>query len=54
MGSAAGERALPGVVLMGGRGRKVLSRASREVVGGEFGKCNVYGAEARQKWIVWW
>jgi len=32
MGSAVGVEALPGVVLLGGRGRKVVSRASQCVV----------------------
>lgn len=46
MGSAVGVRALPGVVLMGGGGRKVVSRASQHVVGADFGECNVCSAEA--------
>jgi hypothetical protein len=46
MGSAVGARALPGVVLMGGGRRKVVSRASQDVVGADFGECNVCSAEA--------
>ena len=46
MGSAVGVRGLPGVVLMGGGGRKVVSRASQHVVGADFGECNVCSAEA--------
>ena len=40
MGSTVGVRALPGVVLMGGGGRKMVSRASQHVVGADFGGYN--------------
>ena len=49
MGSAVRVRALPGVVLMRGGGRKVVSRASQHVVGADFGGCNVCSAEAGRR-----
>jgi len=45
MGSAVGVRALPGVVLMRGGGRKVVvSRASQHVVGADFCECDICSA----------
>ena len=45
MGSAVGVRALPGVVLMGGGGRKVVvSRASQHVIGADFCECDICSA----------
>ena len=44
-----GVKALPGVVMMGGKGRKRVLRASQSVVGAGFRKYNGRSSEAGQR-----